>query len=400
MPKKQKSGLYRTKIKVGVDADGKDINKWASGKTLREFEQSKRDIIARYITGEAPSEDQLFGQYAVQWFKVKKEPKIEVASRELYRTAMNKDILPVFGDRKLRAIRSMDIQEFVNRFAGLSESKITYVVASLRGIFNSAFADGILPKNPFMDISRPEAAPPEEKRALTDAERRVIESVCTFNENGAFLGCMYYLGLRPGEARGLMWKDFDWTNNQVHIQRDIDDKAGSTPGALKTAASNREIPVPDKLRRILLRKKQESSPDGFLFSGQRSGKPLAKTSYERMWVSLMLACDMVEPLEESANKYRASDIRSRYKPTITPHTMRHNFITMCWENGIDPFITQKLVGHTSIKTTMDIYTHLSEKQMQKAAVLVEDMFSGEKKKQPEDQLQMIVNMLLNAREAK
>lgn len=394
MPKKQKSGLYRTKIKVGVDASGKDIVKWASGKTLREFEQSKRDIIAKYITGEAPAEDQLFGQYAVQWFNVKKKPHIKEASLQLYRTAMNKDILPVFGDRKLRAIRPLEIQEFVNQFEGLSESKITYVVASINGIFEAACTDGILKNNPVSGLQRPNAAPSEEKRALTDAERKKVESVCIFNENGAFLACMYYLGVRPGEARGLMWGDFDWENNQVHIQRDIDDKKGSVPGDLKTKASNRIIPVPDKLRRILYRKRGRTGD--FLFTGDRSGRPLAKTSYERMWVNLMLACDMVIPLEDQANKYRAGDIRSMYKPVITAHTMRHNFITMCWESGIDPFVTQKLVGHTSIKTTMDIYTHLSEKQMRKAAAQVEDMFSEKKKKQPEDQLQMLVKMLLEA----
>ncbi|MBQ8507182.1 MAG: site-specific integrase [Clostridia bacterium] len=395
MPKKQKSGLYRTKIRVGVDAKGKDIFKWASGKTLREFEQSKRDIIAKYITGEAPADDQLFGQYAVQWFNVKKKPSIKDASLELYRTAMNKDILPVFGDRNLRAIRPLEIQEFVNGFEGKSESKITYVVASINGVFESAYAEGILKKNPAESVVRPQAAPAEEKRALTEAERKTVESVCIFNENGAFLACMYYLGLRPGEARGLMWGDFDWDTNQVHIQRDIDDKKGSTPGELKTKASNRCIPVPEKLRRILERKRGREGD--FLFVGSRSNRPMAKTSYERMWVGLMFACDMVIPLEEQANNYRASDIRSRYKPVITAHTLRHNYITMCWENGIDPFITQKLVGHTSIKTTMDIYTHLSEKQLQKAAAMVDDMFTEGRKKRPEDQLKMIADILREAR---
>lgn len=47
MPKKQKSGLYRTKVKVGTDQTGKPIVKWVYGKTQNELEDSKRDIIAR-----------------------------------------------------------------------------------------------------------------------------------------------------------------------------------------------------------------------------------------------------------------------------------------------------------------------------------------------------------------
>ena len=46
MPKKQKSGLYRTKIKIGVDAKGKDINKWVSGRTMAELEEAKREARA------------------------------------------------------------------------------------------------------------------------------------------------------------------------------------------------------------------------------------------------------------------------------------------------------------------------------------------------------------------
>ena len=49
MPKKQKSGLYRTKVKVGTDHTGKPIVKWISGKTQKELEDAKREVIATYL---------------------------------------------------------------------------------------------------------------------------------------------------------------------------------------------------------------------------------------------------------------------------------------------------------------------------------------------------------------
>ena len=67
MPSKQKNGLYRTKIKIGVDADGKDIVKWISGKTKAELEKARQEVIARYIDCTALNEDRLFGEYAVEW---------------------------------------------------------------------------------------------------------------------------------------------------------------------------------------------------------------------------------------------------------------------------------------------------------------------------------------------
>ena len=372
MAKKQKSGLYRTKIKIGVDAEGKDVLKYISAKTKRELEQRRQEVMDYYIYGTGLSADRLFGEYAVEWYRVRKAPTISPASRESYRTALNKEILPVFGNRNLRAIRPIELQEFMYKFAGCSQTKITIIYATLRGVFSAACQDRILEISPATYLKKPNAKSAAEKRALTESERSALERACKADPNGAYLAVMYYLGVRPGEARGLMWKDFDWDASVVHIQRDIDYKAGATIGALKTVKSKRYVPIPDPLREILHPLRGE--PDTFLFCGEISSAPLAKTTAERMWVGLMHVAGMVVPVSEGENNYRKCDIRSRVKPIITPHTLRHNYITLCWESGIDPYTTMKLVGHTSIKTTMDIYTHLSELQMEKAKQQVRAMF--------------------------
>lgn len=376
VPKKQKNGLYRSKVKIGVDAQGGDVFKYISGKTKAELEQARRDVIAYYIDGTGMEEDRPFGAYAVEWFNVRKKPGLSASSVQSYRTALNKDILPEFGNRNLRAIKPIELQAFANRFAGKSATKITMITATLNGIFESACADRILDRNPMEHVQKPSATPAAEKRALALEERERIEQVCASHPSGAYLAAMYYLGVRPGEARGLQWGDFDWAEGLVHIQRDIDFKANGEAGALKTAASDRRIPVPDALRDILAPRRE--LPNVFLFRGENSGSALSKTTSERLWVELMHECGLVRPTEEGKKKYRDDDIRSRYEPIITPHMLRHNYITMCWENGIDVYTTMRLVGHTSIKTTMDIYTHLSNAQMQTAKIQVGNMFNREK----------------------
>lgn len=84
---------------------------------------------------------------------------------------------------------------------------------------------------------------------------------------------------------------------------------------------------------------------------------------------------MVKPVETDTS-YRSTDIRSKWRPVITPHAIRHNYATMCWENGIDPYTAMRLMGHSSIKTTMDIYTHLNDAQFQKMAEKIEVMFEN------------------------
>lgn len=372
MATKQKSGLYRTKIKIGVDADGKDVVKWISGKTKKELEDARREVIAHYIEGQGSVSDRLFGEYAIEWFRTVKSPGLSPSSLESYKTALNRDILPELGERTLRAISATEVQQLINRFAGMSATKIAVVCATLQGVFESACADHVLQNNPMAHIRKPKATPSAEKRPLTSDERRKIETVCAERADALYLALMYYMGLRPGEARGLQWGDIDWATGSVHIQRDIDYKDHGRVGSVKTLKSNRIIPLPDALRAIL--GNVRGMPDCFVVCGHKGGA-LAKTSAERLWVELMKACDMVNPVETDTS-YRSTDIRSKWRPVITPHAIRHNYATMCWENGIDPYTTMRLMGHSSIKTTMDIYTHLNDAQFQKMAEKIEVMFEN------------------------
>ena len=98
----------------------------------------------------------------------------------------------------------------------------------------------------------PQGKEKTERRALTDQETENVLHTIQNHEHGLFLAVLYYLGLRRGEALGLQWGDFDFDEDLVHIQRDID-YVGFTAhdGALTTAAANRYVPIPQELRAML-----------------------------------------------------------------------------------------------------------------------------------------------------
>lgn len=374
MPKKKTP--YRSKVKIGVDAAGKDIVKYIQGRTRAELEQARAAVIARYITGEALADDRLFGDYATEWFRIRKEPFVSVSTRESYRTALNKHLFPVLGNRMLRAISALELQELVNTFAGKSKSLITSIIATLRGVYGSALADRIVSRDPTERLIRPAARPTAIKPTLTAEQRAALASACVTEPGGHYLALLYYLGCRPGEARGLMWQDVDWTTGLVHIVRDIDYKANGQPGELKNKASDRYVPMPAPLRAIL--QPLRGLPDTYIAHAEGGAdKPLSKSSADRLWVRLMAATGMAQPAPDD-DKFEKHDIRHRLRPLFTPHALRHNYITMCWEHGLDPYETMKLVGHASITTTMNIYTHLSEAQIAKTAAKLDDMFAGPK----------------------
>lgn len=372
MATKQKSGLYRTKVKIGVDESGNDIFKYISGKTKKELEENREKAIEYYITGTGLSDDRIFGEYVTEWYEVRKKPFIAPKTQQCYRSVLNKHILPRFGDRNMRAIRPVDLQYFVNGFAGKSDTQITMVIATLQSIYKSALQDNIVAKDPTVTLRRPSAAKATEKRVLTADERSRVEALFTTHEYGLYLAVMYYTGMRPGEVRGLQWGDIDWDAELIHVQRDIDDAAHSTAGSLKTSAADRYIPIVSQLRPLLWDRR--GVPAAYVFPGS-NGKPLGPSASKRMWLSLMNACDLAEPVPASEKTYYSpGDIRGQLRPLITPHAMRHNFITMCWEKGLDIFVTMKLVGHADYQTTRNIYTHLSKAHLSTAKEQLSGVF--------------------------
>lgn len=358
MGAKNSAGKYRGRVQIGVDKDGKPINKYVCASTMRELEEKKSEIRHHYISGEPIRDDLLLYQYAEEWYKVKKEPFISDASRSAYRSMLTKHILPAFGLRHLRAIRATELQTFVNTFAGFSKSQITIVIGILKGIMKGAYADGIIERDPSVSLIRPKAKKKESRRALTPKENENVLVTIDRHPDGLLLAVLYYCGLRRGEALGLRWEDFDFENNTIHIQRDIDFIGSiSHDGALKTEAANRFVPIPDELRAMLL--PVRAMPGTYVFHNA-DGKPLSQSSFKRKWLSLMEDCYCVQDREVDENTDRPSDIRKRLKPTLTPHYFRHNYITIMtlssWTECAMP-LTQIVQSGTpvSLQSTTQIY---------------------------------------------
>lgn len=373
MPTKQKSGLYRTKVKIGVGPDGKDIVKWVSGKTKKELEDAKREVIERYIGGTGLRDDRLFGEYAVQWYHNIKEPSLSEASKANYRAMLNKHVFPAFGDRNIRAISASDLQRWINGFAGMSGTTIAQAATVITGIFAAATADRIVPSDPTAALKLPKAKKDQQRRDLTAEETEKVLWLIKHHEHGDYLACMFYTGARPGEARGLMWGDIDWEAGIIHIRRDIDYKDKASAGNLKTDAAYRDVPMTEALRQLLFPRR--GHPNAYLFVGARSGKPWSKATSERIWLEMM---EQVGLAEEYDADWKNKDIRSRLKATITPYYLRHNFITQCWKAGLDPLVTMRIVGHTDYRTTANIYTHLQKEHIEKAKIDLQKVFDENK----------------------
>lgn len=371
MPQKKKIAdktdkRRRAKVTVGHDADGDPIVKYASGRTQRELDANKEELIRAHVTGDVDGrKDMLFGVYAQEWYEAYKEPHLSAGSKGAYESIMNAHLFPALDDKQLRAITARELQRLLNSKSRMGSSSIGYIKSILTGVFRSAAATGIIDRDPTQGLMRP-AAKKKSKRALTDAETTAVLDVGRSHPEGLLLLALYYTGARIGEVLGLQWSDVDFKARTISISRDLDYKAGDI-GTVKSASSVRTVPMPDDLSAALGAVRGVGNT--FVFQSLYSGSWLPQATYKRRWKRLIIAIaesnlEAERQLKGDRAKYTIEvktvsyDGADRAASILTAHYFRHNYASTLYNAGVDILSAQRFLGHADVKTTLSIYSHL------------------------------------------
>ena len=136
------------------------------------------------------------------------------------------------------------------------------------------------------------------------------------------------------------------------------------------------MPVPLKLRKMLLQK--EGEPEEYVFHDSQ-GNPLSQATFKRMWCRLMADARCATVRDYDPHEEKNWDILKQVKPTLTPHFLRHNYVTLLYEAGVDPLLVMKTVDHTDSKTTASICTHVRDEMLKKATVNMGEVFGSREK---------------------
>lgn len=374
MPRKKER--IRRKVIVGHDAAGNPVVKWAIGYTNKEVEARKDDLIREYATGAtAKQAAMLYREYVQQWYDAYKRDRLSESSKNSYSNAINNHILPYIGDKQMRAVTAIDLQNIMNRLEGKSKTLIGDVFSIVKNVSAHACAHGIIDRNPALSLVKPQAASKKSRRALTDSETSAALKVGAEHPRGLLLLLLYYTGMRRGEALGLQWGDIDFEDRTLRVSRDIDFLSNG-PGSVKSENAYRTIPIPQALYDAL--RPLRGLPSVYVIQA-RNGSFLNQSSFKRLWSKLMAAMLAVSPdiekcvvdtakrkrvrcgtLANGSPKYKAEKIEI-YGSVLTPHYFRHNYASVIYNAGVDVLTAQKILGHSDPKTTISIYMHLSSK---------------------------------------
>ena len=374
MPKKsntvRKDGRIAVQVYLGM-VDGKRKYKTVYGATQKEADRKADELRLKLNKGiDLTKSKDSFEQWASFWLTSK---LIEVGnSQKLQYERCIKRYTDVFGNKKISDVKAYDIQLVINDMALFNENTgkpsskklLSMMKHTAQQIFRFAINNRVIDYNPADAVTIPKNAPQESRRALTIEERNWITTTSHKAQIAAMI--MMYAGLRKGELIPLMWSDIDLSEGIINVNKAVE-YIGEKPQikSTKTKSGIRTVFIPNVLIEFL-----KSIPrNTILVYPNSKGNMHTKTTFKRWWDSYMLEIDLkYGKYPQRTNKYdpRFNGVSI---DNITPHMLRHTFCTMMYENGVDVLTAKNQMGHADIKTTLEIYTHLStdhaKEQMQK-----------------------------------
>ena len=343
----ERKQLWRKRIKI--DGAWSEV----SGKTQDEVREKKREVERQQKAGLRISDQTLFGEYAQEWYKVK-AAGIKAKSANVYKVAFNNHLSPALGTIPIKSIRPLHIQKLMAGCAHLSRSSQSKILFTASQVFESAIENGLIEKNPTHGIKAGGSAA-KEKRPLTDAQQRELLNAVRETRAELFVMLCLLAGLRKEEALGLTWGSvcLDETPyiEVTHTVTHDGNRPVHTPD-LKSAAANRCIPIPPELSNRL--KVERVNAKGIcVVPSARTGQAMSTSAFKKMWAIVNV------------------DFH------VTPHLLRHTYISNLCAKGIDIKKIQYLAGHEDVTLTLNIYTHVTENTPKELARILQ---IGEKKR--------------------
>lgn len=349
----------RAKVVVGYDASGEPVIRYASGRTAKELEANKQELIRSYVGGREVQRDILASTYILEWYKVRKRPRVSPSTDQNYQTAIKRYILPAIGDKRMAAVTGTDLQALMNSLAGKGKTLVTDVRSVIRNTFKLAAAEGVIDRDVSSAIEAPKVQR-QSRRALTAAEEAAVIKVAAEHPYGLMLAILYYTGMRRGEMLGLRWSDIDFSEHVIHIRRDID-YVTNAEGDVKSKCSIRDVPMPEPLERAFRNVPVKGL--SYVIQGAHTGEHLPQPTYMRHWKSLMAAVYQADKSIECKDlNAEAAGAPELTGSVLTAHYLRHNYASILYNAGVDVLTAQKYLGHADPATTLRIYTHLAEER--------------------------------------
>lgn len=349
--KKRKDGRYYTQVNTGkYDENGKPIRISVYATSCIGLDKKVSEIKTDLNRGTyADDQGMSFGRYAEKWVDTYKSDR-DVATYKKYKGIIRNHISGI-RDIRLKDLTKSDIQMQLSALSDHPDTKRMLLI-TIKQILEAAIDDGLLYRNVARSIKNTASAPVQESRPLSDSEKRAIK-YCSDNlfDNWQrlYVNTLFVTGMRPQEALALTRNDVDIRNSTITVNKALSWKGGKHIKAPKSQKGYRTIPVPFSFI-DLFKKCTAGSQSLYLFPG-RNNELISQSTYKRIWNDIF---SKIDRQMGGTDQIHATDLH--------PYMFRHNYATMLYYKGVDVKEAQRLLGHSSIRITLEIYTHLESEK--------------------------------------
>ncbi len=360
--------------------------KYFRGVTEEEAERKLNEARYKMGMGLKIDDNTTFGELAELWYNVYKKPRLKSPnSRAEVLNILNNHILPYLTSYLPSEITPAHVQIVLNPLEETSKTLYRKTLQTLRSIFTIAIDSNLILKSPLSDRVKAGGKATEEKKPLTTEQaRRLLDAVRGTNVQ-TFIVIGLNAGLRRGEILGLMWDDIDLKAGEITVQHNAvfdPSKNGevTVTDTTKTPAGKRVVPMPPPLTAYLRRQKLASRSEYVV--PMKDGNPMTKSAFRAMW-KLVEMRTISQERDPETGEMRMQELGSHPKKHpnvvrtldfhVTPHLLRHTYITRLFDAGLDIKEVQYLAGHKTPDVTLKIYTHyLTEQRHGETAAKIRD----------------------------
>lgn len=360
---KNNETLYSFKVYLGTDpVSGKRIETTRRGfKTKREANNVLNILRSEYNSGNFGSNNSIitnFDELYNLWFESYQTTVKQSTATDCW-WLYKRYIKPKFGKLKIEKINVSFCQKSVNYWHKYYR-EYRHIKNLVAQILNYAINLEIIDSNPMKKVVVPRPLPKDEKKEnfyTRDELTYFFECLDSIGDKRyiAFFRLLAFTGLRKSEALSLQWKDINYKNGTVKIYKTLYLDARThkviiqTP---KTSSSEREIELDNKTvsllkswridqqERLLKNGINSMTSNQFLFTQMKTNKLL---------------------IPNRANDWLKWIYKKYPQKKITVHGFRHTHASLLFEAGASIKEVQDRLGHSNSKTTLDIYTHVTQK---------------------------------------
>lgn len=364
---------YYVNFDYGVNEEGKQVKRTKTFSKISEARKALKEHEADKTKGTltAPSQTTL-SEWLNYWIEEVVKPNRAETTVYSYKNIIYNHIEPELGNIPLQQLKPQQIQRYYTKLLnekGLSSNTIRKHHDVLRTALELAVKQDVLLKNTMDKVEAPKVKKPDINFYTPDNIKKLMD-VIEGDRLEVVVKLASYLGLRREEICGLKWDCVDFENNIIVIKNVLTMAGGKKINKEpKNVSSQRIISIPDEIAAVLKKIKDQQEIDKEFFKNE-----YIDSRYVVAW--------------DNGKEYRPNYISELFTkfvkdhklPKITLHGLRHTFASIANSLNLSQYEISKALGHSSTKTTTELYMHLFDKAQKEAFQKIADHF---KKKEDE-----------------